>query len=182
MHISEIMTVFLYRMTDESICGFVQNVSPVRVGPKKKFFDFQFQTESEKCVRGVCFSPPKRKLFEQYEKNSTPVKIRKFVNDTKEGSNDILLGEYAMVDELEAKDVAFTKKKLVPTDVNLSMLGSMCVQQLVNIKAKLVYLAEIETINTPHSTLRKCDAILVDPKGSIKITLWEDDIQKVKMV
>ena len=54
--------------TDKNIAGYVQNVSPIQKGPKKNFFDFQLQTESETCVRAICFSPPKRKLFQECEK------------------------------------------------------------------------------------------------------------------
>ena len=42
--------------TSKTIAGYVQNVSPIRKGPKKNFFDFQLQTESETCVRAMFFT------------------------------------------------------------------------------------------------------------------------------
>jgi hypothetical protein len=166
-------------MGDESISGYVQNLSPVRVGPKKKFFDFHLQVEGKKSVRAICFSPAKRKLFDECEKNSTPVKIRKFMHDRKEGSTDILMSEYVIVEELKPEDVPFSKEELLPSDLNVSMLASISPQQLISLKAKLIHVGEVETVKTPHSTLRKCDGLLVDPSGSVKITLWEDDVGKV---
>ena len=69
----------------ESIVGFVHNVSPIRSGPKKNFFDLQVQTEDDSHVRGICFSPAKRKLFVECENEAIPVKISKFARDQKGG-------------------------------------------------------------------------------------------------
>ena len=79
--------------SDESISGFVQNLSPIRVGQSTKYFDFNLQTEKNTAVRGTCFSPQKRKLFAESHENSTPIKIKKFVHDKKEGSTDILMSD-----------------------------------------------------------------------------------------
>lgn len=104
------------------IIGYVHNLSPIRTGPTKKYFDFSLQTDSQKSVRGVCFSPQKRKLFADSEEKSVPVKIKKFMNDKKEGSTDILMGDFVNLELLTPKDIAFQKKNVVPTDLNLSML------------------------------------------------------------
>lgn len=61
---------------DQTITGFVHNLSPVRNGPTKKYFDFTLQTNADASVRAVCFSPQKRKLFEESEKQSYRIKIK----------------------------------------------------------------------------------------------------------
>ena len=166
--------------TYKNIAGYVQNVSPIQKGPKKNFFDFQLQTESETCVRAICFSPPKRKLFQECEKNSIPVKIKRFMDDKKPESTDILMGDYIVVEQLEAKDISFTKKLLLPADFNLSMLSSMSPGQIINVRAILMQLNEVETVNMPQGKLRKVYGLLVDPYGSAKVTFWENEIEKVK--
>ena len=92
--------------SDESISGFVQNLSPIRVGQSTKYFDFNLQTEKNTAVRGTCFSPQKRKLFAESHENSTPIKIKEFVHN-KKGSTDILMSDNVIVDQLEVKDVSF---------------------------------------------------------------------------
>lgn len=166
-------------MANESITGFVQNVSPIRSGPKKNFSDFQLQTESDKSVRAICFSPLKRKLFVGCENDSTPVKICKFTRDNKEDSSDILMGDYIVVKKLETKDVSFPKKDLIAADFNLSMLQTISPQQLVSLKAKLLHLQKEQVINTPQGVLKMAEGLLVDVQGSAKITFWEDDVKKV---
>ena len=162
------------------IIGYVHNLSPIRTGPTKKYFDFSLQTDSQKSVRGVCFSPQKRKLFADSEENSVPVKIKKFMNDKKEGSTDILMGDFVNLELLTPKDIAFQKKNVVPTDLNLSMLSSISVQQLITLKAKVIGLQDAQIVNTPQSSLKKADGVLVDECGTVKIILWESDIDKVQ--
>ena len=59
--------------------GFVYNVSPMKKGPRKDYFDFHLQTGETSTVRSVRFSTGKRKFFVDAEEKSTPVKIAKFV-------------------------------------------------------------------------------------------------------
>ena len=166
--------------SDESISGFVQNLSPIKVGPSKKYFDFNLQTETNTAVRGICFSPQKRKLFDESQEKSTPIKIKKFVHDKKEGSTDILMSDNVVIDHLEVKEVSFPRKDLVPNSLNLSMLGTISLHQLITVKGKIIGLQQPQKVKMPECVLNKVDALLVDPHGSVKIVLWEDDIHKVK--
>ena len=52
--------------------GYLHNISPIKKG---KYFEFQLQ-ERSKTVRGVCFSPPKRKLFTELGLKDSQVKIK----------------------------------------------------------------------------------------------------------
>ena len=166
-------------MADKSVSGFVQNVSPIRSGPKKNFFSFTVQTESDESVRAICFSPPKRELFAECETNCTPVKIRKFVNDNKHGSTDISMGDNIVVEKLSQENVSFEKQNLLSADLNLSMLSTISSQQLVTLKAKLLHLQKEEMVNKPQGTLKMVEGLLVDEHGSVKINFWVDDAEKV---
>ncbi len=125
-------------MEEETITGFVHNLSPIRTGPIKKYFDFSLQTDADTSVHAVCFSPKKRKLFEDSTKQSCPIKIKRFMKDKKEGSSDILMSDLVGLELLTPKAVTFEKKNLVPSDVNLSMLSTISPQQLISVKAKLI--------------------------------------------
>lgn len=58
---------------------------------KGKYFDFKLQIE-DKTVRGICFSPAKRKRFEEFSTRSGPVKIEKFRIDTTSNAGDYIVG------------------------------------------------------------------------------------------
>ena len=90
------------------------------------------------------------------------------------------MGDYIGFEQLEAKDIPFTKKLLLPADFNLSMLSSMSAGQIINVRAMLMQLNEVETLSMLQGKLRKVDGLLVDPYGSAKVTFSENDIEKVK--
>ena len=50
----------------------------------------------------------------------------------------------------------------------------------INIQAKIVDKGEVRTVNTKFGETKVCDAYLADDSGSIKLTLWADDTEKVK--
>ena len=58
---------FLAGMDQEEVVGYIHVVSHVGQGQSKKFFDFRLQTQ-EDVIRGVCFSPGKKRAFEDAEK------------------------------------------------------------------------------------------------------------------
>jgi replication factor A1 len=50
----------------------------------------------------------------------------------------------------------------------------------ITIEAKIRDKGEPRTVNTKFGETQVCDAYLEDDSGSIKFTIWGDDIQKVK--
>ena len=108
--------------------GFVYNVSPMKKGPKKEYFDFYLQTGKTSTVRSVCFSTGKRKFFVDAEEKSTPVKIAKFVRDKGE-STDILIGDGVVVEKLKESEVDFEKNAVGSMNINLSTLHMVSVKK-----------------------------------------------------
>ena len=74
--------------------GYLHNISPIKKG---RYFEFQLQ-ERSKTVRGVCFSPQKRKLFTELDQKESPVKIKKYRVDSTAYSEDLLMGHDVVVD------------------------------------------------------------------------------------
>ena len=56
-----------------SISDYVQNLSPVRVGPKNNFLTFIYKWKARNLLGQICFCPGKRKLFQECAKNSTRI-------------------------------------------------------------------------------------------------------------
>ena len=50
----------------------------------------------------------------------------------------------------------------------------------INVKGRIVDKGEVRTANTKFGETKVCDAYLADESGSIKLTLWADDTEKVK--
>lgn len=78
----------------------------------------------------------------------------------------------------ELKEVTFLWEE-IPSTLNISMLLNVTNNQLINLKAKVVHLSGVEKIITRDGTKSKADCCLLDPSGSIKLTLWEDLITEV---
>lgn len=167
------------RKSTEKITGYIQNTSPIRNLTKQPYFDFYIQT-GEQPVRGVCFSPQKRKLFVDADEKKVPVEIKKFVHGEDPSSTDILMGDNVVLKVIGESDVPFIRKELVPTNLNISMLTSIAVGQEITIKGKVIALQNPEQVGNSSEPLTKAEGWLVDPFGSIKIVLWEDDIAKVQ--
>lgn len=51
----------------------------------------------------------------------------------------------------------------------------------VSIKAKVIDKSETRTVRTRYGRRNVADALLEDDSGQIKLTLWQDQINKVKV-
>ena len=50
----------------------------------------------------------------------------------------------------------------------------------INLQAKIVDKGEVRTVTTKFGETKVCDAWMEDESGRIKLTLWAEDIEKVK--
>ena len=60
------------------------------------------------------------------------------------------------------------------SEVKSGMMG-------VNIKGKVKSIGEIRTVNTKYGERKVADAVLDDGTGQIKLTLWGEQIDKIKI-
>ena len=151
--------------------AYVHNISPLKKG---SYFDCQLQGKEE-TVRGVCFSPPKLKRFTSLSQANSPVKIKKFRIDTKSNAEDLPMGHEVTIEHFPAID--FDKVKL-PTTMNLSTIKSVCPGQIVTVTAKVTHLYLSKTVGYENVQLQH--AIIADPSGTMKMTLWENFVGSIK--
>lgn len=57
---------------ENSITGYLHNVSPILTSNKTKYFDMQIQTGEDEVKHGVCFSPPRIDEFNKHSKSKSP--------------------------------------------------------------------------------------------------------------
>ena len=50
----------------------------------------------------------------------------------------------------------------------------------ISLEGKIEEKGEARTVNTKYGETQVCDSYLVDESGRIKLSLWEEDIEKVK--
>ena len=50
----------------------------------------------------------------------------------------------------------------------------------INVKGRIEDKGEARTVNTKYGPTQVCDSYIVDETGRIKLTLWGEDIEKVK--
>ena len=163
---------------DKVLKGYIHDVSHVGQGDAKKFFDFKVQTESE-IVRGVCFSPGKKRTFDEMAANKSPVKIKKFMPDKNPHSSDILMNDAVVIEELQTLD--FTYRSIIPQEMNIGKLSSLTPNQLLTLKAKVIKLQKPAEINqNSDNPLTKREGLLIDPHGTIKIVLWQNEVNAVE--
>ena len=151
--------------------GYIHNLSPLKKG---SYFDCQLQGK-EKTVQGVCFLPPKLKRFTSLSEANSQVKIKKFRIDTKSNAEDLLIGHDVTIEHFPAID--FDKVKL-PTTMNLSTIKSVCPGQIVTVTAQVTHLYPSKTVGSKNLQIQQ--AIIADPSGTMKMTLWENFVGSIK--
>ena len=152
----------------------------LKMGPRRGILISTCKLVKKTVVQAICFSPKERKYIEEAMEKCSPIKMQKFVHDKKEGSTDILMSDNVVIDKVECEDLTFLREELVPANLNISMLSMISLNQLLTIKGKLVHLQELQEVNVQGRVLKKVDGVFIDPHGSIKVTLWEGDIEKVE--
>ena len=50
----------------------------------------------------------------------------------------------------------------------------------ISLEGKIEEKGEARTVNTKYGETQVCDSYLVDESGRIKLSLWEEDIEKIK--
>ncbi|KAK3741664.1 hypothetical protein QZH41_005087 [Actinostola sp. cb2023] len=149
------------------------------------YFDLQLQTQQD-SFRAVCYSPDKHKNFKAKAETSLPIKIMNYqkrknkwnsedeIHITKRTrladpleneSNFDLKDQNAKFEDKMFSDVATTTGTKVP--------------QLINIQGRITFQGSIETLMSKGKTLRKQEAFLTDGTGTIRLVLWEHDIEKI---
>ena len=109
----------------------------------------------------------------EYSKNSSPVKVKKFKVDTNSNTEDLIM-ENVSIEHFP--DIDFTRIE-IPTTITLSTIKSVCIGQLVTIKAKVIHLTSVQYVQS--GKLRIVEADLLNPSATLKVILWEDFVDAV---
>ena len=101
------------------------------------------------------------------------------MSDKKEGSTDILMNDKVLLEELDSVD--FERREIVPKGLTISGLLNIMPEQLIDLTAAVISLQKPSNVKAnTDNPLRKQEGLLIDPTGSIKVILWELDVDQVE--
>ncbi|KXJ13992.1 uncharacterized protein LOC110239470 [Exaiptasia diaphana] len=165
--------------------GYIHVVSPIKIASNKektKYFDCKMQTSDDKTERLVCYSPQKRLEIHEACENKSPIKI----SSTKRKLNKFNLAE----DKEIVKSAKITSTEL-DFEYNESLLNNLLsikecqeckIYTTVDIKVKVLTKPDTkQPIMKNKETKYKTDCIVADLTASIKLVLWEECIDKVRV-
>lgn len=172
-------SIFIVDIDPNKIDCFVHQVSPIKNSGKTKYFDCKLQTRSS-VVKGVCFSPEKKKHLEDFMHTREAVTLTKCDISNKFNVTNIVINKKTNVQKCTTP-LNFERVDIENTTVKLSTVKSILFGQLINVKATVRQLSGSKIISTSAGArLKKQEAVLVDPFGSIKIILWEDFVDTIE--
>ena len=148
---------------------------------KTTYFTAQLQTSND-VVCAVSFSPKRRSELCKYEDAKSPVKVSKFKMSARQGySSDVIINNYTSLTPTSSESITFQYQPMPTSAVAIiSSLQNVSLEQLVTVHAKVLELSAVKVLHTAHGSLKKQEGILVDETSSIKIILWESEVEKLE--
>lgn len=145
----------------------------------------KMQTD-DRTVRTVCFSPEKHETFKRSFEASSPVKLSQFQLKSNRRTNEeeIIVNKRTKLDnpsefeitfDIAAKEFDYTTTTTAVREVNEVRPG-----RAITVLGRLTFQDGTEYVNVRGKSLKKQETILTDETGSIRLVLWENDIQKVQ--
>eukprot|EP00794_Sanderia_malayensis_P004003 gene4003-4552_t len=105
-----------------------------------------------KCNPRCLFFTWKKRLFEEAALKKSPVKLKKFIEDKKAESTDILMNDKVVIEELTESDIDFQHRQLVLKELNIGKLTEIALQQIITLKAKAFNVQKPVHIQTQRGT------------------------------
>ena len=123
---------FLTYYLDLSVSGYLSEVSPIQVSKDKKrrYFNFSIQND-DTLHRGVCFSPEKRRLFNDIirDSSSSGFEITNFRSS--KDNNNIIANNHSSIKKTE---LSFERKTLQSQIFTIEQVINECtIYDIVNV-------------------------------------------------
>lgn len=169
-------------LPNQSLLGFIQNVSPTKVSRKgSEYFSFQLQQRNA-VIKAISFSPRKHKaIVERKAESGTPCKISKFSIHASE-ANVIWVNPNTQINDALETAVDFSKETMTAEQASLCTtrdVEELQIYQSISIKGFVLFGdRQPEKIPTKKD-LTKREGCLVDEAGSVLITLWNEQIELI---
>lgn len=160
-----------------SIVGYIHAVSVVKLSKdtKRKYFNCVIQTEKE-VRRAVSFLPTLRGQLKTFQQTRAALKIERFSTTR----DDSLLFSHDTKFSLKTDGLHFECDANLSPEGEVSSLKSLdnfVPEQIVSVRAQVVTVGGSKKIHShKQGTLQRQEVLLRDTTASIKLVLWEDNI------
>ena len=153
------------------------------------YFDLKLQTRND-VYRAVCFSAEKHQTFKRKYESSSPLKLTKFQLKTNQRNNEqeIHINKKSKIMDPQEDEASFDYRNLVTeqqpeeeavTSVDEAKNMSIDKAKICNIYGRVTFKGTHDEIVTKGKTLRKQEAQITDETGTLRLVLWEGDIEKI---
>lgn len=114
-------------------------------------------------VRAVCFLPEQKEKFDNFANNRSPVKIRKYGENKKYGTTNVVIEKHTMV---EARTNHPFEIREMTQNNTISSLANTTSNQLVNIKGQLTKLFGSKKVFTRSGSVTKQEGLISVRNGN----------------
>ena len=168
------------REAEREIIVYVHGVSPMKRNRQNTMNYCNLKLQSNSGVKpAVCFSRSKRSLLVGRAETKTAVKLEKF-NLSKDGKT-IFINDITKMSPPNSSEYDFQHQDLDNNAKCLKTVAEDAVDMdVVNIKAKVIC-KESEPTVVGASNLRKSECYIADESSTIKLVLWEKNIEDVSV-
>ena len=168
------------RQGDREIIAYVHCVSPMKRNRKNTMNYCNLKVQTDNDVKpAVCFSRAKRSLLVDRAVTKTAVKLEKF-NVSKDGKT-IFINDMTRVSSPNALEYDFQHRDFDNSATCLKSVAEKAVDMdVVNITAKVIS-KESEATVVGASNLKKSECYIADESCTMKLILWEKNIEEVSV-
>lgn len=153
---------------------------------KNDYFDVTLQMK-DKTLRGICFSPDETKPMKSKYESSSPLKLTTYTikRNKYTDEDEVHINKRTKISDPAASELDFDIKALKP-DKDLSTLTTVNdiiehnTKSEVNITGRVSFQGNAETVQANVKTLKELETVLTEETESIRLVLWETDIDQVQ--
>ena len=161
------------------LIAYIESVSPLKRSKtgSVEYFNLKLQSASG-TQQAVCFSRSKRSFFDDKARTKTALKIERY-NTAKDGQT-IFINDMTKLSSPPTSEYNFQFTESHNTNYLTlqSMLDNALDMDMVDVTAKLLH-KDNETQTVGASKLKKANCHIADQTASIKLILWENNIEEV---
>ena len=125
----------------------------------------------------MCFLPEQKEKFDNFANNKSPVKIRKYGENKKYGTTNVVIEKHTIVKSIT--NHPFEIREMTQNNT-ISSFANTTSNQLVNIKGQLTKLFGSKKVFTRSGSVTKQEGLISDATGTIKVVFWEDFVNAAK--
>ena len=162
-------------MSNANILGIVKALSPLKKSKRNtEYYDGQL-VDGSGVIRLFGFSPEQHKKLQEHQKSEKPITLSgcSITTNKKTGNYELKLQTKTTL-QTASDDIKIVEKPIQMTTI--AAIKDECTH-MINLEARILTILDTIAVSESH---RKQD-IIADKTGTMKLTLWDNDIDKLDL-